>query len=120
MDKQYEWLKSATQQEILVGHKVTNENLVGISTPGKLGSSSELLQSYELYYNTVIKPENYTLLKSLNKIMSYNGMNDIIVSKDTPISTTLSESVLSTILTRDELRDIMGYQPLDISTNITE
>lgn len=118
MDKQYQWLMEATKQQILIGHGVTNENLVGISTPGKLGSSTELLQSYELYYNTKIKPEVTSIVNALNKVMSYNGMNDVMIVKDTPISNTLSESVLQSILTVDELRDTIGYLPSDSSINI--
>lgn len=118
MDKQYEWLMSATKQQILIGHGVTNENLVGISTPGKLGTSTEMLQSYELYYNTKIKPEVTSIVNALNKVMTYNGMNDIMIEKDTPISNTLSESVLQAVLTVDELRETIGYQPMDPSINI--
>lgn len=119
-DKQYEWLKKTTQQEILVGHKVTNENLVGISTPGKLGSSTELLQSYELYYNTVVEPDIHIIVDKLNVVMQYNGMNDIMIVKNTPLSNTYSENTLAQILTKDELREQIGYEPIDSSLNLNK
>jgi len=117
-DKQYEWLKKTTQQEILVGHKITNENLVGISTPGKLGSATELLESYELYYNTVIEPEMKAITNAINKVMFYNGMNDIIIAKNTPISNMFSENTLNNILTKDELREQIGYTPLEVDSSL--
>ena len=112
-DKQYEWLKKATQQEILIGHRVTNENLVGISTPGKLGSSSELLQSHELYYNDVIKHEQNDILTQLNKILTYNGMENVKVLNSKPLSQEFSENILSKILDINELRDIIGYDAVE-------
>lgn len=111
---QYEWLANKTQQEILIGHKVTNENLVGISTPGKLGSSSELLQSHELYYNNVIKHEQDDIINQINKLMAYNGMNDVEVMNDKPLSQEFSETILKEILTTEELREIIGYEPLEV------
>lgn len=81
-DKQYEWLLKATQQQILISHKVTNENIVGIATAGKLGSSDEMFEAYQLYYNTVIKHESANLINGLNKIFTLNGMNNIQIKRD--------------------------------------
>lgn len=112
-DKQYEWLLKATQQQILIGHKVTNENLMGISTASKLGSSNELIQANELYYNNVIKHEQNDILEGLNKIFTYNGMNNILIQKTTILGKELSENVMATILTKNELRDVIGYEPIE-------
>ncbi len=121
-DKQYDLLNKTTLQQILIGHKVTNENLVGISTPGKLGTSKEVLQNYQLYFNTVVEPEQQKVLKAFQRIMLVNGMNDIKILNNTPIDVEFTENVLKEILDEDEMRDIIGYEPKDIidENNIIE
>jgi hypothetical protein len=111
-DKQYDLLNKTTLQQILVAHKVTNENLVGIATPGQLGSGSELLSSYEIYYNTVVKPDQQYVLVSFKKIMLVNGLNDIEILENQPLEVNFTESILEKILTQDEMREMIGYEPL--------
>ena len=111
-DKMYDILNKTTLQQILIGHKVVNENLVGISTPGKLGSSAEVLQNYELYFNTVVQPEQQKVLDQFKRIMLINGMNDINILDNKPLSMEFSENIMAQILTRDEMRDMIGYEPI--------
>lgn len=118
--EQYQWLLEATQQQILIGAQVTDQQLVGISTAGKLGSINEIAQSSELFYNQVIKHEQNDLLAGFNKIMKYNGMNNILISKDKLISKELSENTLIQILDKNELRDIVGYLPVENVSGQTE
>jgi len=96
-DKQFNLLNKTSLQQILVAHKVTNENLVGISTPGKLGSSGELLSSYELYFNTIVKHEQAKVLKPIEDIFEINGLNDIKIANSKPIEFTFTESVLKEV-----------------------
>jgi len=119
-DKLYDLLNKTTLQQILIGHKVVNENLVGISTPGKLGSSSDILQNYELYFNTVVKPEQQKVLETFKKIMLINGMNDIYILDNKPLSMEFSENIMKEILTRDEMREIVGYEPLEVEDEVIE
>jgi len=116
-DKQYDLLNKTTLQQILIGHKVVNENLVGISTPGKLGSANEVLENYELYYNTVIKNQQKSILDAFNKVLLINGMNPVDILENTPISINFSENILQNILERDEMREIVGYEPLNEAEN---
>jgi len=119
-DKMYDILNKTTLQQILIGHKVVNENLVGISTPGKLGSSGEVLQNYELYFNTVIKPEQDRVLEHFQRVMLINGMNDIYILDNKPLSMEFSENVMKEILTRDEMREIVGYEPIEEDEIVSE
>lgn len=112
-DKQYDLLNKTTLQQILIAHKVNNENLVGIATPGKLGSANEVLQNYELYYNSVVYPEQQIVLDAFKKIMLVNGYNDIEIMENTPLSMNFGEGIMREILTRDEMREIVGYKPLE-------
>jgi hypothetical protein len=112
--EQYQWLLEATQQQILIGAQVTDQQLVGVSTSGKLGSINEIAQSSELFFNQVIKHEQNDILAVFNKIMKYNGMNNITIAKSPLLSKELSENALMQILDKNELRDIVGYQPIEI------
>jgi len=112
-DKQYDLLNRTTLQQILIAHKVNNENLVGIATPGKLGSANEVLQNYELYFNNVVEPEQQTVFEPFRKIMLVNGFNEISILNNKPISTEFSENIMAQILTQDEMRDILGYEPVE-------
>jgi hypothetical protein len=113
IDKQYDLLNKTTLQQILIAHHVTNENLVGISTPGKLGSSNELIEAREIYYNDVLKYDQSTIINSFNKVMKLNGMNDINILNNPSYSVSFSENILKEILTTDELREKIGYEKLE-------
>ena len=45
--------------------------------------------------------------------MLVNGLNDIEILNNKPISTEFSENIMAQILTQDEMRDILGYEPVE-------
>lgn len=110
-DKMFLQLQETTLRKILISHQVVNENLVGISTPGKLGSASEVLSNFELFYNQVIKNDQKYILDGLNKVFLYNGMNPIDIQRNKPLTPSLSENILQNILTKKELRVMIGETP---------
>jgi len=107
-DKMFKELNVSTLQKILISHQITNENLVGISTPGKLSNNSEILQSYELFFNQFIKPQSNIILKSINKIFLWNGMNEIEFIHNKPLNVSFTEATLKEILTKKEMRKMLG------------
>jgi hypothetical protein len=119
-DKMYNLLNRTTLQQILIGHKVVNENLVGIATAGKMGSAGELLQSYELYFNTIVKPEQQKVLETFKRVMLINGLNDIHILNNKPLDMNFSENIMSQILTRDEMREVVGYEPIKDNEKVIE
>lgn len=70
----YTKINENSLQKILSGHRVTHPLLVGIETPGKLGSGAELPIAENIYISTVINPEQLAIIKVFNKIMKANGM----------------------------------------------
>ena len=84
-----EWLtisESATQN-ILTAHGVTSPELFGIAKAGKLGSAG-IEESYNIFYNTVIKPDQKTLQKSINMLFKINDLPSIVISTSTPLEVT--------------------------------
>jgi hypothetical protein len=112
LDKQFIQLQSTVLQNILSGHKVVSPLLVGIKTEGQLGGNAELETAYNIYSKTIIQPAQNIILKSFNQIGTINGLQELSIIPTAPIEFTWSENVLATILTKDEMRERIGLEPL--------
>ena len=71
-------------QQIISGHRAQPE-LLGIPTPGRLGGSTDLLQSWNIFNTMVIKPERKIVLDSFKEVLIFNGVNRLSVEELTPI-----------------------------------
>jgi hypothetical protein len=88
--------------------------LVGINSDNGFGSNEQELNSaFEIYLNTVIKPFQNNILKTLNKILTVNGINlplEFVQSK--PITTMFSVEDMKEVMTVQEIRKEMGLPEL--------
>lgn len=71
-------------QNIITAHRA-HPQLLGIQVPGKLGYSNELLQSWEIFNNMVIKPERKLILDAFKQVLIYNGISRVDIEPLTPI-----------------------------------
>lgn len=71
-------------QQIITAHRA-HPQLLGIQTPGKLGYSNELLQSWEIFNTQVIKPERKLILDAFKRVLIYNGIVNVSIEEITPI-----------------------------------
>lgn len=71
-------------QQIVTAHRA-HPQLLGIQTPGKLGYSSELLQSWEIFDAMVIKPERKLILDAFKDVLVYNGLTRVSIEPLVPI-----------------------------------
>ena len=71
-------------QQIITAHRA-HPQLLGIQTPGKLGYSSELLQSWEIFDAMVIKPERKLLIDAFKEVLVYNGVARVEIEPIVPI-----------------------------------
>lgn len=111
-DKQYTVLNELCIQNIMIGHRVTSPQLLGVKTEGQLGGRTEILEAYELYSNTVIQPYQDMLLKSLKMLCTTNNMVCNISIKDlSPLNSMFDADILADVLTEDEIREELGYAP---------
>jgi capsid portal protein len=100
-DQYYLQLEQRISSRVLTGHRISSPLLLGIRDAGGngLGSNSqEVLMSYNHFINTVVKPDQKTIIKQLDKMMSYVGYpnanlqveqsplldEDIIIAQDVP------------------------------------
>jgi len=111
-DKRYDALNDTIQQEIFVGHKVTSPMLFGVRVEGQLGGRNEMATAYSLFQNTYITPKQLLIEAVLNELV---GLSDRLTIKPVePILPDFSEQTLLQILTKDEMREIIGRKPLKV------
>lgn len=68
-DAFYAQMDESIRNTILTSHRITSPKLLGIETPGSLGSKDEVVEGYEHFLQTVIKPLQEQVLSELEKIL---------------------------------------------------
>ena len=67
----------------------------------------------EIYLNSVIKPFQANILKTLTNIFDVNQMNlPVSIKQFTPVTTKFDNDTLKDVMTQDELRGELGLEPL--------
>tara|TARA_Y100000052_G_scaffold9233_1_gene9052 strand:+ start:1684 stop:3675 length:1992 start_codon:yes stop_codon:yes gene_type:complete len=113
-DKQYLALQELLVQNIMTGHRVTSPMLLGVKTEGQLGGRDELMQAFEIYQNTVVKPYQEHILKTLKKILLVNDIQaDLQIVQSSPIMTTFTVEDMRNVMTKEEIREKLGLEPLE-------
>tara|TARA_R110000824_G_scaffold9768_5_gene43185 strand:+ start:1733 stop:3592 length:1860 start_codon:yes stop_codon:yes gene_type:complete len=122
LDKQYLALQELLTSNILSGHRVTSKTLMGLdSASGFSSNADELNAASNFYLNTVIKGFQGQLLKVLHKIFKVNNMDmPVQFVQLKPITTKFTNQDLAGVLTPDEIREEMGYAPLDVDVEVRE
>lgn len=82
-------------QQIITAHRA-HPQLLGIQTPGKLGYSSELLQSWQIFDSMVIKPERKLVLDAFKEVLVYNGVIRTDIEPITPVEAQQQQQVTLT------------------------
>jgi hypothetical protein len=111
-DKRYDALNKTIQEEIFVGHKVTSPMLFGVRTEGQLGGRNEMATAFQLFQNTYITPKQNAIEVILNDLVGLKDKVTFIPIE--PVMPEFSEQTLATILTKDEMREIIGRKPLEV------
>lgn len=108
LDKQFELRAKAVPENIIIGHRAVSGMLFGIKTEGQLGGRTEILESYELFKETYVKPRQDTVLGSVNKIFEIFGFSPIVEVKELkPLANILplTESTIAQIVPKQVLLD---------------
>lgn len=102
------------QQNIFAGHQITAPDLFGISTPGALGSRSQIRDAYEIFKNTYVNDKQQFLEAIFNNLAKQRGVTtEISIKPVEPISYEFSESIIAANMTQDEIREKLGLPPLN-------
>jgi len=101
------------QSEILTTHQVTSPVLFGISTPGALGQRNELRDAFELFSKTYVSDRQQVIEEIITKFRNLKGeQGEFKIQPIEPLKFEFSESIISQNLTQNEIREIMGKEPL--------
>ena len=104
------------QQEIFVAHQIISPVLHGISTSGSLGQRNEIRDAYEIWNNTYVTERQQEFEYVFTKIRNLSGeQGEFVIQPVEPLKFEFTESIVSQNLTKDEIRELMGREPLDSS-----
>jgi len=102
------------QQNIFAGHQITTPSLFGISTPGSLGTRTEMRDGYEIFKNTYANDKQQFLESIFNELATLRGAtSEISIVPIEPIGYEFSEATIAANMTQDEIRAKMGLPPLN-------
>lgn len=113
LDKQFVLLNDMVLQNIITSSRVTSPMLCGIKTEGQLGGANEIVNSFELFYNSAILPVQLLVMDKINTLGNLTGLKKMVIETSSPIDYVWSESVLAKILTINEMRKEIGREPLE-------
>lgn len=117
VDEQLNGLNDQVIQELIIGHHIPNPLLVGIKTAGELGTKDQINDSYELYKNTYIIPNQKEIEKDFNYLLKLKGFTNRIYLKELdPIEDQLPIEEKIKVMTPEEIREMYGLPPIDINT----
>ena len=122
LDKQYLALQELLTSNICSGHRITSKTLMGLDSGNGFSSNADELNSAaNFYHNTVIVGFQNQILKVLHKIFKVNNMDmPVQFVQLKPITTKFTNQDLAGVLTPDEIREEMGYAPLDVDVEVRE
>ena len=121
LDKQFIELNKQVQQEIFSGHKIPSPELFGISTEGALGDRNATDLKYELFKKTYIQARQKAVEDTWNFVLQLTGIGGKVEIKEfAPLDVQYSEQVLTQILTKDELRERIGLEPISQPVQLSD
>ena len=108
-DGDFTELQALADQNIISAHR-WHPSLSGIQTAGKLGTSQEIRNAFELVNNTVIRGYKNCLLPVFNMMLEEAGFSDVKVKVLTKSPISFMDQVnVEEQLDKNEKRAILGY-----------
>jgi hypothetical protein len=107
----YTALNDTIQQEIFVSHKIVSPTIFGVRVEGQLGARAEMIDAFNLFNATYVSPKQQVQEQIFNIFAPVKGK--LKIKQLEPIMPSFSEATLTQILTKDELREVIGRKPLE-------
>ena len=79
-DGWYSNLYPQIENTVLVSHRISSPMILGIKTEGQLGGRQEILDAYDLFLETVIKPIQEEVLKGFEKVLFLRDKQEVKLS----------------------------------------
>lgn len=111
-------INNLIQQEIFACHQITSAALFGIATPGALGERNAIRDAYEIWNNTYCKYRQQEFDEVFTKLRNMKGeAGEFKLQSVEPLKFEFTEAIMSQNLTQDEIREIMGREPMQLNTS---
>ncbi|MBA9076069.1 hypothetical protein [Rufibacter quisquiliarum] len=120
-DNLYDTYSNLCVEKILAANRVTSPVIVGLPGGASLGGDANTIRAaYELYYNTVVRPEQVDIIDGFLELLSHVKGVELDGDADTPaldivttlpVKQTFSEGLLQDIADVDELRAMVDMTP---------
>jgi len=114
LDKQFAQLSETADKNVTLAHSMPRI-VAGLETPGSLGGGKEYIDASIIFFNQYTSKQQKFLLGTLNMIMDINGLEELKIINTPPSIMLLGEKMLQAVLNKNELRDLFGYEPEDIT-----
>jgi DNA-binding Lrp family transcriptional regulator len=107
-------INNLIQQEIFASHQIVSPALMGIKTEGQLGSRSEIRDSYEIFNNTYVQERQAEFNEMFTQLRNLKGeAGEFTIQPVEPLKFEFTENIMSQNLSKDEIRQLMGREPLE-------
>jgi hypothetical protein len=107
-------VNNLVQQEIYAGHQIVSPSLMGVKTEGQLGGRNEIRDAYEIFNNTYIQNRQVNFNDIFTKLRNLKGeQGEFKIQPVEPLKFEFTEAIMSQNLTKDEIRKLMGREPLE-------
>jgi len=114
VDTQLDSLNEQVTQELIIGHRISNPLLVGVKTPGELGGTNQISESFLLYRSTYIEPNQKEIEKEFNYLLALKGFaNRIYLKEVTPMQEVLPIEEKVKVMTKNEIREMFNLEPIE-------
>jgi len=101
------------QQEIFVAHQVISPSLFGVKTEGQLGGRNEIREAYEIFNNVYVTERQGEFNSVFTKFRNLKGeAGEFNIQPVEPLKFEFTENIMAQNLTKDEIRELMGREPL--------
>lgn len=113
-DKRFNILNETVRKEIFSGHKITDPALFGIMKDGAFQNAAELADSWALFQNTYIDKRQSFIEDIFNSLLESFGLDGRLnIQKVEPVSVSLSEAVVTGVMSEDEIREKAGLPVIE-------
>ncbi len=100
------------QQEVFACHQVTSPQLFGIQGTSAF-SRNELRDAYEIFNNTYVNERQQEFENIFTQLRNLKGeQGEFVIQPVEPLKFEFSEGIVAANLTQNEIRGLMGREPL--------
>lgn len=119
LDKQYSTLTEAVKESVVMAHSIPRI-IAGLEKSGSLGGGKEYVDASEVFKNDYVSKNQAFVLRYLNRIMDVNKLKPLTIINSSPSLMLYDANLLTQVLTKNEVREMFGYEPLEEDTTTGE